>query len=979
MVSGSTFTIVYYNRYSTTANNPVNMYRIGQAWTSSATWTSPWSAGGSYTSVGTASQACINPTVGTVYTFSPGAGYDFPYGVLFKGDDESSITYRKTFYSNPYPTLAVTYTPPSGTANGNIRSWAYLGHYAQGAAADHVTRIDTDQVSGTYGGVSVDESTIAPNVADGATGYSYGNSYGTSKWKNGTGAADVVDLLGSGFYNSAAQDSGTTHAAVYMKYTGTTTTTAYLGWGSDDDCKIYINGTLQTSFKGATGRGCSADTEFYGPITLTQNAWYRINMKVENGTGGYGLHLRLANANRTAITAFSTYVKDATAPSTPTSLVESGGATSSVWQNTDSSPTFTWTSGTDSQTTGEGVSGVRGQKYYFGTSSSTAPNTFQTGVSYAPGAQADGTYYFKVDTIDYALNESSVQTFVFKYDGTKPTNPSATCSDGLASGVWRTTSAPTFTLSGADDATSGLKTTGSNTRYKYYFGTSSSGAPVTGTDSTTIAPTLSGAGTYYLRVQTLDNAGNWSDAATVFTFNYAVPPAISTQPANQTACSGSTATFSVSASGPGLNYSWAKKGSGWGNAWSVSGTGGSFRASSTDNDSGDTACTSFSSASDINSPSGNALGMWGGASGDTVASRSFTALTSGQVVSVDVDNGNVDSGRKVGFSLQTSDGATDLLQFYFLGGQANYKYNDGTEKDTGIAFQRTGLRAQFVLGSGNTYMLIVTPCGGTAKYFSGSYASGSIAKVKLFNQNTTGGNDYNAYFNNLIVGGYADNADNYSGDYNGQDKGDAAIVSGNGSSTYTTPTLTSSDDGSLYQVVVYNAYGQVTSSAASLSINPSPGANSLERHRGEGASLKIKIADLITAPDIIQSLGSATHGTVSKDNTYVYYVPNAGDNNNDSFTYTAANTYSCTKQATINVTVDVKTGQAQQISVVGGKATMSFAGIPGYPYLVERAEDVNFTVNLTTVLTTNAPSDGLFTFEESTTLTEAYYRLKYNP
>ena len=71
LVTGSTFTIVYYNRYSSTANNPVNMYRIGQTWdVASVTWTSPWGAGGNSTSVGTAAQDCINPAAGTVYTFS---------------------------------------------------------------------------------------------------------------------------------------------------------------------------------------------------------------------------------------------------------------------------------------------------------------------------------------------------------------------------------------------------------------------------------------------------------------------------------------------------------------------------------------------------------------------------------------------------------------------------------------------------------------------------------------------------------------------------------------------------------------------------------------------------------------------------------------------------------------------------------------------------------------------------------------------
>ena len=146
----------------------------------------------------------------------------------------------------------------------------------------------------------------------------------------------------------------------------------------------------------------------------------------------------------------------------------------------------------------------------------------------------------------------------------------------------------------------------------------------------------------------------------------------------------------------------------------------------------------------------------------------FPALSSGQAASIDFDNGNVDSGSKVGFSLQTSGGA-DVLQFYFLGGQSNYKYNDGTEQDTAIPFQRTGLRVQFILTSPTTYSLVVTPCGGTASRFSGTY-TGTIAQLKLFSQNTSGGNDKNIYFNNFIVGGYLDNADNYAGDYAGRIK-----------------------------------------------------------------------------------------------------------------------------------------------------------------------------------------------------------------
>ena len=121
----------------------------------------------------------------------------------------------------------------------------------------------------------------------------------------------------------------------------------------------------------------------------------------------------------------------------------------------------------------------------------------------------------------------------FKVDATKPTNPGASCSDGKASEEWRNGNAPTFTLSGAEDTASGLKALGSSQRYRYYFGTISDGAPVTGTDSTDISPAVTADGTYYLRVQTQDNAGNWSDPVTVYTYRYdgtapAAGPAVST-------------------------------------------------------------------------------------------------------------------------------------------------------------------------------------------------------------------------------------------------------------------------------------------------------------------------------------------------------------------------------------------------------------------------------------------------------------------
>jgi len=101
---------------------------------------------------------------------------------------------------------------------------------------------------------------------------------------------------------------------------------------------------------------------------------------------------------------------------------------------------------------------------------------------------------------------------------------------------------------------------------------------------------------------------------------------------------------------------------------------------------------------------------------------------------LDVDNGNVDGGSKVGFSLQTAT-SSDVLQFYYLGGSVvnEYKYWDSTgEHGTGIPWQNTGLRIEFALTCGNAYVLTVTPCGGSASTFTGTCA-GTMAQLKLFN------------------------------------------------------------------------------------------------------------------------------------------------------------------------------------------------------------------------------------------------------
>jgi hypothetical protein len=770
LVTGSSFTVAFTwsGTYSSITNNPLNIFRISSTWDpATALWNFPWAAGGAYTSVSTAAQDVVSPeeVEGTVYTFSPGAGYNFPYGVMMKGDTESSVGYRKGWRgSGPSPTLTVTYTPPAGTANGNIRSWAYLGHYAQGVAADHVTRINTDSVTGTYGGVAVDETQLAPGAADGSAGFSYGNFYGTAKWKSGTGTADVVDLLGAGFYNASSKDNGTTYAAVYVYYTGATTSAAYLGAGSDDDTKVWVNGVLRGSLVLGAGRGAAAaaDTDFYGPFPLTQNNWYRVVMKVENGTGGYGLHLRFANADRTALSGTATYTADSTAPSTPTSLAVSG-VTSGVWQNSVSAPTFTWTSGTDSQGTDQGVSGVRGQKYYFGTSSSTSPNTFQTGTSYAPGAQVSGTYYFKVDTIDYALNESSASAFTFMYDGTTPT--------GVSMGFGTVTPDSIAVTGAGTDAPSGVN---ASTGYNY----SRTGASASGGKGTSHTWTGLSANTEYtgLLVTVSDQV----------------------IPTPNTAASSAQSKWTLSVA-PGAG-------------------------------------------------------------------------------SVTPDHSTVCSGSPVTWTAVGGFGATKIQYYRYVWDQTP---THGSWTDT---------ETQWTTGT-----LSTTPTAAGTWYLH----------VKGYNGANVGNGNY---------------------DY-------------------------------------------------SVMVNALPTAPDAERVRGPGGSLKIGISGL-GASASVTAVGSGTNGaTITKDSTYIYYLPVTGNADTDFFTYTVTDGNVCQKSGNITVTVVREGGVARSVSVVDGKVTIDFAGIPGFQYDVQFSADG--LSDWSTVTTIEAPPEGVFTYEDtSPPRSSGYYRLK---
>ena len=181
--------------------------------------------------------------------------------------------------------------------------------------------------------------------------------------------------------------------------------------------------------------------------------------------------------------------------------------------------------------------------------------------------------------------------------------------------------------------------------------------------------------------------------------------------------------------------------------------------------------------------------------------------------------------------------------------------------------------------------------------------------------------------------------------------------------------------------------------------NHAPVAALASYTRGAGTSLRIKLADLTNNwsdadgdPVLLASVSAASTNSVSitSDSTYIYYSVGTNNNTADAITYTIADTNSYyragidterTAVGTILINVNTNVvGQTQSITVTNGTATVNFAGVPGYPYAVERGTNVNFTGTVDVLVTTNAPAGGYFNWTDTNPPTPSgFYRLRYNP
>jgi len=717
----------------------------------------------------------------------------------------------------------------------------------------------------------------------------------------------------SGTYNG---HGGTANFTVEVTTSSGCSTTQALSIAEDCSASITLsptslpNGTVAASYGTQTLSGNGGATPYTFAVTV--------------GALPAGLSL---NTNTGAITGTPT--SDASKTFTVTATDNNGCIGTQFYTVTPACPAITVSGAPPSGTTGTAyssttftASGANGS-YTFSKTSGTLPAglALSSGGVLSGTPTAAGTYGFTVTATDTSGCTGSKSNSVTISCPTISVSPAS-----LPSEVINAAYTTTVTSSGGSGASTFTVGSGLPTGLSL-----STNGVLSGT------PTV--AGGYSFTITATDTNGCMGSTAYSVTVTGAAP-VITTNPQPQTACNGSSATFTVAASGTD-SYAWYKHANaGWGSAWTGSGSGTIFLSSSTDNNNGASNCDSFSSFGDINTPGGSSWGLYGGTNGDETVVRTFpAALTSGQVFQIDMDNGFVNTGVQVGFSLHNSNN-NPLFSFYFQGGGTEYVYYDGSAHTTSVGYTATGLRIQVIVGTGNpaSYSLLITPCGGSTVEYSGAFATtGAPDSVVLFNHNTSGGVNYNLYFNSMYAGSAYDNADNYSGGWSGSDKGDASPISGATNATYTTST---GNNGDRYYAIASNSAGDAASTTALLTVNPLPTVSVNSATVCAGGSATLTATTSASSPGYLWSPGGATTSsiTVSPASTTTYTV-----------TVTDGTT-GCANSGSGTVTVHALPTVSVNSATVcaGGSATLTAttsASSPGYLWSPGGATTSSITVS----------------------------------
>jgi|GEM_PF-1085678 len=312
------------------------------------------------------------------------------------------------------------------------------------------------------------------------------------------------------------------------------------------------------------------------------------------------------------------------------------------------------------------------------------------------------------------------------------------------------------------------------------------GANIAGAASasyTTPATTTTDSGSTFDVVVT-NAAGTVTSTAATLTVNTA--PTITTAPVNQTVTAGQTATFTVVAAGTApLGYQWQKNGANIAGAASASYT----TPATTTTDNGSTFDVVVTNTA--------------GTATSSAATLTVNPAAVAPTITTPPANQTVTAGQTATFTVVAA-GTAPL----------GYQWQKNGANIAGAASASYTTPATTTTDSGSTFDVVVTNAAGTVTSSAATLTVNPAAVAPTItmapvNQTVTAGQ---AATFTVVAAGTAPLS------YQWQKNG--ANIAGAVSASYTTPATATTDSGSTFDVVVTNAAGTATSSAATLTVNP---------------------------------------------------------------------------------------------------------------------------------------------------------------
>jgi len=509
----------------------------------------------------------------------------------------------------------------------------------------------------------------------------------------------------------------------------------------------------------------------------------------------------------------------------------------------------------------------------------------------------NGTSVAPKGTVAIAGTVGTALSFTFSVSGAPGTPKSFGVTDGNSSS--------TYTGSGANSLPPGLALNPSTS-------TTSGGAPYYSTSlKGTITGTPTTAGTYNVRLwacdsSTLSTNGNaaYVNASFTITGGAVAAPSISTQPAGLTVTAGSSASFSVTASGGGtLTYQWAKGGT------AISGATGSTYsiAATTTSDAGNYTVTVTNSGGSVTS---------------SAATLTVNAAVTAPSITTQPASATVNAGSAVSFSVTASGGGT-----------LTYQWSKGGAAISGATGSTYSIASSATTDAGS-YTVTVTNSAGSVTSGAATLTVNSAPTISTqpVSQSATAGSSVT--FSVTASG---------SGTLGYQWQKGGVAISGATGSSYTIASVASAD-AATYTVAVSNAVGSVTSTGATLTVTASA------------------TAPAITAQpaNVTVTAGSAASFSVTASGTSLAYQWTKGGvaiSGATAATYTIAAAAS-TDAGTYAVKVSNSVG-----NVTSSGATLTVNAAASAPTITTQPASVTVTAGASASFSVSAAGTGTLTYQ----------------